>query len=104
GGGVVRARAVVIATGVQYRKPPLTKLPCFEGTGVYYGATWVEGQRCDGADVVVVGGANSAGQAAVFLSGFVRHVYVLVRGAGLSDTISVYVVLRIRGSPIITLL
>src|SRR5207247_3559126 len=92
GGGVVRGRAVVIATGVQYRKLPLADLARFEGTGVYYGATFVEGQRCDGDEVIVVGGANSAGQAAGFLSGFVRHVHMLVRGAGLADTMSRYLI------------
>ncbi|MGZ3428994.1 MAG: FAD-dependent oxidoreductase [Polyangia bacterium] len=104
GGGVVRARAVVIATGVQYRRLPLPDLARFEGNGVYYGATWVEGQRCGGVEVVVVGGANSAGQAAVFLSGFVERVYVLVRGAGLAETMSRYLVRRIEETPNITLL
>ncbi|HEY3355532.1 MAG TPA: FAD-dependent oxidoreductase [Polyangia bacterium] len=104
GGGGVRARAVVIASGVQYRKLPLADLARFEGTGVYYGATYVEGQRCEGDDVIVVGGANSAGQAAVFLAGFVRQVVMLVRGAGLAATMSRYLLRRIEETPNITVL
>jgi thioredoxin reductase (NADPH) len=104
GGGIVRARAVVIASGVQYRRLPLTDLARFENNGVYYGATYVEGQRCDGADVIVVGGANSAGQAAVFLSGFVRRVFMLVRSGGLAETMSRYLVRRIEETTNITLL
>jgi thioredoxin reductase (NADPH) len=104
GGGVVHARAVVIASGVQYRKLPLENLSRFESNGVYYGATFVEGQRCNGNDVIVVGGANSAGQAAVFLSGLVPHVYMLVRGPGLAQTMSRYLVRRIEETQNITLL
>jgi thioredoxin reductase (NADPH) len=104
GGGTLRARSVVIATGAQYRKLPLADTSRFEGAGVYYGATHVEAQRCGGDEVVVVGGANSAGQAAVFLSGSVRRVYMLVRGAGLADTMSNYLVQRIQDMPNIVLL
>jgi thioredoxin reductase (NADPH) len=104
GGGLVRARAVIIATGVQYRKLPLDNLARYESNGVYYYATWVEGQRCDGQKVIVIGGANSAGQAAVFLSGIVERVYMLVRGAGLAETMSRYLVRRIEETPNITLL
>ena len=100
----MRARAIVIASGVQYRRLPLRDLARFESNGVYYGATFVEGQRCDGAEVIVVGGANSAGQAAVFLSGFVSRVYMLVRGAGLAETMSRYLVRRIEETENITLL
>jgi thioredoxin reductase (NADPH) len=103
-GSRVRARAVVIATGVQYRRLPLADLARFEGAGVYYGATHVEAQRCDGDDVIVVGGANSAGQAAVFLAGVVRRVYMLVRGAGLADTMSRYLIRRIEDTANITLI
>ncbi len=103
-GGVAHARAIVIATGLQYRKLPLEDLPRFEGNGVYYYATYVEAQRCDGSDIAIVGGANSAGQAAVFLAGFGRHVYMLVRGKGLADSMSRYLVRRIEDTPNITVL
>src|SRR5262249_27508191 len=84
----IAARAVIIATGAQYRKPNLENLSTFEGAGVYYGATRMEAQLCVGEEVVVVGGGNSAGQAAVFLSATARRVHLLVRGAGLADTMS----------------
>ena len=100
GAGVsVSARTVVIATGVQYRKPGIANLSRFEGVGVYYGATAVEELLCRGEDVIVVGGANSAGQAAVFLSEGQRRVTILVRGPGLSDTMSRYLIRRIEETP-----
>ena len=95
----VAARTVVIATGVKYRKPELPDLARFEGVGVYYGATQVEALLCQGEDVVVVGGANSAGQAAIFLSEARRRVTMLVRGPGLSDTMSRYLIRRIEETP-----
>jgi thioredoxin reductase (NADPH) len=97
------ARTVVIATGVKYRKPDIANLSRFEGVGVYYGATPVEAMLCQGEDVIVVGGANSAGQAAIFLSEAKRRVYMLVRGAGLSDTMSRYLIRRIEETPNIEL-
>lgn len=100
----VPTRAVVIATGAKYRKLPLTNLSRFEGTGVYYGATFIEAQLCKGEDVIVVGGGNSAGQAAVFLAESTRHVYILVRGSDLGDTMSKYLIRRIEQTPNITLL
>ena len=104
GAGVsVAARTVVIATGVKYRKPDIPNLSRFEGVGVYYGATPVEAMLCQGEDVIVVGGANSAGQAAIFLSQAKRRVYMLVRGAGLSDTMSRYLIRRIEETPNIEL-
>ena len=99
----VAARTVVIATGVQYRKPDLPDLSRFEGLGVYYGATAVEAKLCEGEDVIVVGGANSAGQAAVFLSEGNRRVTMLVRGPGLSSTMSRYLIRRIEETPNIDL-
>jgi thioredoxin reductase (NADPH) len=99
----VAARTVVIATGVRYRKPDIPDLSRFEGVGVYYGATPVEEILCRGEDVIVVGGANSAGQAAIFLSEAKRRVYMLVRGAGLSDTMSRYLIRRIEETPNIEL-
>ncbi|HYM67028.1 MAG TPA: NAD(P)/FAD-dependent oxidoreductase, partial [Patescibacteria group bacterium] len=102
-GGTVQARAVVVATGAAYRKLTVPDLARFEGVGVYYGATRVEAQLCDGEEIVVVGGGNSAGQAAMFLSGIARHVHLLVRGAGLADSMSRYLIRRIEESPAITL-
>src|SRR5246500_4058636 len=100
----IPARTVVIATGAKYRKLPLKNLARFEGVGVYYGATFIEAQLCNGADVIVVGGGNSAGQAAVFLAQSTKHVYVLVRGPGLADTMSKYLIRRIEQTPNITVL
>src|SRR5262249_57746094 len=99
----VAARTVVIATGVKYRRPDIPNLSRFEGVGVYYGATPVEELLCQGEDVVVVGGANSAGQAAIFLSAAKHRVYMLVRGSGLSDTMSRYLIRRIEETPNIEL-
>lgn len=102
-GSIVRARALIIASGVQYRRLPIADLSRFEGVGVYYGATFVEAQLCEGDDVVVVGGGNSAGQAAVYLSSHARHVHMLVRAGGLAETMSRYLIQRIEESPKITL-
>jgi thioredoxin reductase (NADPH) len=102
-GSTVRSRAIIIASGVTYRKLALPDLARFEGLGVHYGATALEGELCRGGEVVIVGGANSAGQAAVFLAGRARHVHVLVRGPGLSDTMSRYLIRRIEENPNITL-
>jgi thioredoxin reductase (NADPH) len=95
----VRARAVIIATGAEYRKPLIENLSAFEGVGVYYGATLMEAQLCMGEDVVVVGGGNSAGQAAVFLASTTRRVHLLVRGSSLADTMSRYLIRRIEENP-----
>jgi thioredoxin reductase (NADPH) len=103
GGARIPARAVIIASGARYRKPALDNLGAFEGVGVYYGATPMEAQVCAGEEVVIVGGGNSAGQAAVFLAQSAKHVHVLVRGAGLADTMSRYLVRRIEDNPAITL-
>jgi len=98
------ARTIVIATGAQYRRLPVQNLSRFEGAGVYYGATHLESQMCGGEDVVVVGGGNSAGQAAVFMSQTARRVYMLVRSDTLAQTMSRYLIRRIEESPNITLL
>jgi thioredoxin reductase (NADPH) len=100
----VPARAVIIATGAAYRKLEIENVSRFEGAGVYYGATPMEAQMCRDEDVVVVGGGNSAGQAAVFLSQTARRVYMLVRAQGLADTMSRYLIRRIDDNKAITLL
>jgi thioredoxin reductase (NADPH) len=96
GGGSVVTRSLVIATGVQYRRLPLANLSRFEGLGVYYGATPVEAQLCEDDDVLIVGGGNSAGQAAVFLAPRARQVRIFVRGPGLAATMSRYLIRRIE--------
>jgi thioredoxin reductase (NADPH) len=99
----VAARTIVIATGAQYRKLPLENLSRFEGAGVYYGATHLEAQLCGSEEVIVVGGGNSAGQAAVFLAQTVRRVYMLMRADGLAKTMSRYLIRRIEETPAIDL-
>jgi thioredoxin reductase (NADPH) len=100
---LLRARSVVIASGAVYRKPPLENLSRFEGLGVYYAATFMEAQLCGADEVIVIGGGNSAGQAAVFLAQTARRVHVLVRSAGLAHTMSRYLVRRIEESDSIEL-
>jgi thioredoxin reductase (NADPH) len=102
-GEKVPARTVVIATGAQYRRLSLENLSRFEGAGVYYVATHLESQLCSHEEVVIVGGGNSAGQAAVFLSQTARRVYVLVRSDSLAESMSRYLVRRIEESPNIEL-
>jgi thioredoxin reductase (NADPH) len=99
----VTARAVIIATGAEYRKPALANVSQFEGAGVYYGATPMEAQLCLSEEVIVVGGGNSAGQAAVFLAQTARRVHMLVRAEGLADTMSRYLIRRIEDNPAIVL-
>jgi thioredoxin reductase (NADPH) len=94
----IQTRTVVIATGAEYRKPPLTNLSRFEGAGVYYGATFVEAQLCKEEEVIVVGGGNSAGQATTFLAESAKRVYMLIRSAGLAETMSRYLIRRIEHS------
>lgn len=103
GGETLITRAVVIATGAQYNKLALKDLEKFEGEGVYYGATHIESQYCADEQVGVVGGGNSAGQAAVYLSQTSRKVSMLVRGAGLSSTMSRYLIQRLEENPRIEL-
>jgi thioredoxin reductase (NADPH) len=98
----IAARAIIIATGAQYRRLPLENLSQFEGAGVYYAATPMEAQLCATEEVIVVGGGNSAGQAAMFLAQTSRHVHILVRGDGLADTMSRYLIRRIEDSPSVT--
>lgn len=102
-GIAVSARAVVIATGARYRKLDVADYERFEGQGIHYAATSLEARLCVREEVIVVGGGNSAGQAAVFLSQHARHVHILVRGPGLAATMSDYLIQRIDASPHITL-
>ena len=102
-GSDICARAVVIATGVQYRRLPLDRLEEMEGAGVYYAATELEARFCRGTEAVVVGGGNSAGQAAMFLSRHAGHVHVVIRGKDLSATMSNYLVQRLENDPRITI-
>jgi thioredoxin reductase (NADPH) len=103
GSGRVPARTIIIATGAAYRKPSLDNLSQFEGAGVYYGATFMEAQLCRGEEVVVVGGGNSAGQAAVFLAQTTKRVHMLVRSRGLAESMSRYLIRRIEQNSAITL-
>jgi thioredoxin reductase (NADPH) len=103
-GARISARAVVIASGAKYRKLAVENLSRFEGVGLYYGATFLEAQLCRDAEVIIVGGGNSAGQAAVFLAESAKHVSVMVRSDGLKDSMSRYLVRRIEETPNITVL
>lgn len=94
-GTCIRSRTMVIASGVSYRKPEIAQRAAFEGDGVYYAATTVEAEMCRGADVIIVGGGNSAGQAAVFLSRTAHRVRVFVRSRSLSSSMSRYLIRRI---------
>ena len=102
-GETVRARTIIIASGAKYRKLDLPNLSRFEGAGIYYSATQMEAQACENQEVIVVGGGNSAGQAAVFLSRSMKHVHILVRAEGLAATMSRYLIRRIEDTPNITL-
>jgi thioredoxin reductase (NADPH) len=102
-GSILQARSIVIAAGAQYNKPNIANLKQFEGNGVYYAATFMEAQLCGGDEVIVIGGGNSAGQAAVFLAETAHKVYMLVRGKTLSDTMSRYLTQRIMQHPVIEL-
>ena len=102
-GGRITARALIIASGARYRKPAIPNASQFEGAGVYYSAARMESQLCAGDEVAIVGGGNSAGQAAVFLAQTAKHVHLLVRKDGLADTMSRYLLRRIEEHPAITL-
>jgi thioredoxin reductase (NADPH) len=102
-GGRVLARAVLVATGVQYHRLPLERVAQFENAGVFYAATEAEARFCRKKDAVVVGGGNSAGQAAMYLSRFARHVQLLAREENLSDTMSSYLLKRLEAQPNISI-
>ncbi|MEA2863891.1 MAG: thioredoxin reductase, partial [Bradyrhizobium sp.] len=103
GGETLRARAVVVASGARYRRPEIDKLDRFEGRGVWYWASPVEARLCAEQEIVLVGGGNSAGQAAVFLSGHARRVNLVIRGGGLGASMSRYLIERIEATPNIEL-
>jgi thioredoxin reductase (NADPH) len=103
-GDVLRARSVVVASGARYRRPEIEKLSDFEGRGVWYWASPIEARLCTGQDVILVGGGNSAGQAAVFLSGHARKVHMVIRGGGLGASMSRYLIERIEAAPNIELM
>src|SRR6202020_2383724 len=96
-------KSIIIATGAQYNRPGLENLARFEGNGIYYGATCIESQWCKGEEIAVVGGGNSAGQAAVFLSQTAHRVHLLVRAGELSGTMSRYLIQRLTENPNIDL-
>jgi thioredoxin reductase (NADPH) len=100
----MRARTIVVASGARYRRPDIANLSAFEGRGVWYWASPIEAKLCAGQEVILVGGGNSAGQAAVFLSARTRHVRMMVRGDGLAASMSRYLIDRIHAAPNITLM
>ena len=100
---LVRGRAIIIASGVEYRKLALSNIDRFYGVGIYHAATYIEAQLCREEEIVIVGGGNSAGQAAVFLASTCKHVHLLVRSNGLASSMSRYLIRRIDDSPNITL-
>jgi thioredoxin reductase (NADPH) len=102
-GDILQARSIIIAAGAQYNTPNVANLKKFEGNGIYYAATFMESQLCGGDEVVVIGGGNSAGQAAIFLAETAQKVYMLVRGKTLSETMSRYLTQRITTHPMIEL-
>jgi len=102
-GTVTCAKSIVVATGVQYRRLPIDRLEEFEGAGIYYAATEVEARYCRDSEVVVIGGGNSAGQAAMYLSRSAKHVHVLVRGPSLAASMSDYLLSRLEADPSITI-
>jgi thioredoxin reductase (NADPH) len=99
----VRARSIIIATGAEYRQLNIENASQFLGLGIYYAASAIEARRCERQEVIVVGGGNSAGQAAVYLAGKCHHVHLLVRSKGLADSMSQYLIRRIAETPNITL-
>ncbi|MDP1583663.1 MAG: FAD-dependent oxidoreductase [Bradyrhizobium sp.] len=103
-GQLMRARSVVVASGARYRRPDIENLASFEGRGVWYWASPIEARLCADQEVALVGGGNSAGQAAVFLSGHARRVYMVIRGGGLGASMSRYLIERIEATPNIELL
>jgi thioredoxin reductase (NADPH) len=103
GGDTLRSRSVVVASGARYRRPEIENLADFEGRGVWYWASPIEARLCAGQEICLVGGGNSAGQAAVFLSGHASKVHLVIRGGGLGASMSRYLIERIEATPNIEL-
>src|ERR1700704_3415185 len=103
-GQQLRARSIVVASGARYRRPEIENLAAFEGRGIWYWASPIEGRLCANQDIVLVGGGNSAGQAAVFLSGHARKIYMIIRGGGLGASMSRYLIERIEATDNIELI
>ncbi|MGY3146964.1 thioredoxin reductase (NADPH) [Bradyrhizobium sp. USDA 3397] len=103
-GETLRSRSVVVASGARYRRPDIANLDKFEGRGVWYWASPVEARLCAGEEVALVGAGNSAGQAAVFLSGHAKRVLMIIRGGGLGASMSRYLIERIEATPNIELM
>src|ERR1700722_11513924 len=103
-GDVLRSRSVVVASGARYRRPEIENLAAFDGRGVWYWASPIEARLCTEQEVILVGGGNSAGQAAVFLSSYARKVHMVIRGGGLGASMSRYLIERIEASPNIELI
>ena len=103
-GDVLRSRAIVVASGARYRRPAIENLATFEGKGVWYWASPTEARLCAEQEVVLVGAGNSAGQAAVFLSGHAKKVVMIIRGGGLGASMSRYLIERIEATPNIELI
>jgi thioredoxin reductase (NADPH) len=104
GGETLRAKSVVVASGARYRRPAIENLEKFEGRGVWYWASLIEARLCAQQDIGLVGGGNSAGQAAVFLSGHAKKVHMVIRGGGLGASMSRYLIERIEATPNIELM
>jgi thioredoxin reductase (NADPH) len=102
-GDVLRARSIVVASGARYRRPEIENLEKFDGRGVWYWASPIEARLCTEQEIVLVGGGNSAGQAAVFLAGHARKVHMVIRGGGLGASMSRYLIERIEATPNIEL-
>lgn len=102
-GHIVRGRSIIVATGVQYRRLPLDRLEEFEGAGIYYAATELEARFCRNSEVVVIGGGNSAGQAAMFLSRYAKHVHIMIRGKTMAASMSHYLLNRLEQDPKVTI-
>ncbi len=99
GGATIKARTVVVASGARYRRPDIANLDAFDGNGVSYWASQIEARLCEGEEVALIGGGNSAGQAVVFLAPKVKHLHLIVRGDGLEASMSRYLIDRIRALP-----
>jgi len=97
-GAVINTRSVIITTGVNYRKLEQKGIHDFTGAGVYYGAAMTEASACKGKDVYIVGGGNSAGQAAMYLSKFAGNVYIIIRKDDLTSTMSAYLIEQLSGT------